>query len=138
MTGGRGTGIPTIQDELTKNGSSRATIETDEQRSFFLIDIPVHEGFGNIVELHDENVNASVNANEKEYDILCFCKEPQSRRDIFTHIGVIYHSKNYTRFVEPLIDMGLLELTIPDKPKSPNQKFKLTDKGRNLISSNKE
>lgn len=139
---GRGTGIPTIQDELAKNGSPRAIIETDEQRSFFLIDIPVHEGFGNIVELHDENVNASVNAsvnaNEKEYDILCFCKEPQSRRDIFTHIGVIYHSKNYTRFVEPLIDMGLLELTIPDKPKSPNQKFKLTDKGRNLISSNKE
>ena len=134
MTGGRGTGIPTIQDELTKNGSPRAIIETDEQRSFFLIDIPVHEGFGNIVELHDENVNA----NEKEYDILCFCKEPQSRRDIFTHIGVIYHSKNYTRFVEPLIDMGLLELTIPDKPKSPNQKFKLTDKGRNLISSNRE
>jgi len=116
----------------------RATIETDEQRSFFLIDIPVHEGFGKIVELHDENVNASVNANEKEYDILHFCKEPQSRRDIFTHIGVIYHSKNYTRFVEPLIDMGLLELTIPDKPKSPNQKFKLTDKGNNLISSNKE
>ena len=46
MTGGRGTGIPTIQDELTKNGSPRATIETDEQRSFFLIDIPVHEGYG--------------------------------------------------------------------------------------------
>ncbi|WP_018464228.1 Fic family protein [Segatella paludivivens] len=134
MTEGRGNGIPTIQDELAKNDSPRATIETDAQRSFFLIDIPVHEGYGNIVELHD----ASVNVNQKEYDILRFCKEPQSRRDIFSHIGVIYHSKNYTRFIEPLIEMGFLELTIPDKPKSPDQKFKLTDKGNNFISSNKE
>ena len=137
MTEGRGTGISTIQDELAKNGSPRATIETDKQRSFFLIDIPVHEGYGNIVELHDASVNASVNVNQREYDILRFCKEPQSRRDILSHIGVIYHSKNYTRFIEPLIEMGLLELTIPDKPKSPNQKFKLTDKGNNFIYSNK-
>ena len=31
---------PTIQDELRANGSSLATIETDEERSFFLIDLP--------------------------------------------------------------------------------------------------
>lgn len=31
---------PTIHQKLLKNGSPRATIETDEERSFFLIDIP--------------------------------------------------------------------------------------------------
>ena len=45
LTEGRCTGIPTIQEELAKNGSPRATIETDEGRTFFLIDIPCHEGF---------------------------------------------------------------------------------------------
>ena len=40
LTEGRATGIPTIQDELRANGSSLATIETDEERSFFLIDLP--------------------------------------------------------------------------------------------------
>ncbi len=44
LTEGRCTGIPTIQEELKKNGSPRATIETDENRTFFLIDIPCHEG----------------------------------------------------------------------------------------------
>ncbi len=44
LTEGRCTGIPTIQEELAKNGSPRATIETDENRTFFLIDIPCHEG----------------------------------------------------------------------------------------------
>ena len=35
----------TIQHELEKNGSSYATIETDEERTFFLIDIPCHPDF---------------------------------------------------------------------------------------------
>ncbi len=54
LTEGRCTGIPTIQDELAKNGSPRASIETDEERSYFLMFIPVHEGCGNVVKLNDK------------------------------------------------------------------------------------
>ena len=45
LTEGRATGIPTIQDELRDNGSPQATIETDEERTYFLIDIPCHPDF---------------------------------------------------------------------------------------------
>ena len=45
LTEGRATGIPTIQDELKSNGSPKATIETDEERTYFLIDIPCHPRF---------------------------------------------------------------------------------------------
>ena len=45
LTEGRATGIPTIQDELQANGSPQATIETDEERTYFLIDIPCHPDF---------------------------------------------------------------------------------------------
>ena len=45
LTEGRATGIPTIQDELRDNGSPQATIETDDERSYFLIDIPCHPNF---------------------------------------------------------------------------------------------
>ena len=45
LTEGRATGIPTIQDELQANGSPQATIETDEERTYFLIDIPCHPKF---------------------------------------------------------------------------------------------
>ena len=41
LSEGRGTGIPTIQDELRKNGSEPARIETDEGRTYFLIEIPI-------------------------------------------------------------------------------------------------
>ena len=45
LTEGRATGIPTIQDELQANGSPAAKIETDEERTYFLIDIPCHPDF---------------------------------------------------------------------------------------------
>lgn len=45
LSEGRATGIPTIQDELKRNGSPKAIIETDQDRSFFLIRIPCHPDF---------------------------------------------------------------------------------------------
>ncbi len=45
LTEGRATGIPTIQKALKENGSMPATIETDEDRTFFLLTIPCRHGF---------------------------------------------------------------------------------------------
>lgn len=45
LSEGRATGIPTIQDELCKNGPAPARIETDDERSYFLLEIPCREGF---------------------------------------------------------------------------------------------
>ncbi len=49
-TEGRSTGIPTIQNELEKNGSPKAIFETNEDRSYFMITIPVHPDFKHNVE----------------------------------------------------------------------------------------
>lgn len=56
LTEGRCTGIPTIQNELLKNGSPRASIKTDDERSYFMMFIPVHEGCGDIVQVNDKEV----------------------------------------------------------------------------------
>ena len=45
LSEGRATGIPTIQEELRKNGSAKARIETDDNRSYFLIEIPCRMDF---------------------------------------------------------------------------------------------
>ena len=49
LTEGRSTGIPTIQNVLENNGSPRATVVTDDERTFFRITIPCHEAAGNII-----------------------------------------------------------------------------------------
>ena len=51
LTEGRSTGIPTIQNELKKNGSPRAIIETNDERTFINVFIPVHPDCGDIVVL---------------------------------------------------------------------------------------
>ena len=50
MSEGRATSIPTIQEELRKNGSLPVRIEIDDERSYFLIEIPCREGFQNAIE----------------------------------------------------------------------------------------
>jgi len=55
--------------------------------------------------------------------ILNFCKEPRSREEIQKYTGI--KNRDYFRkeILNPLIRQGLLKLTIPDKPKSPKQKY---------------
>ena len=47
--------------------------------------------------------------------------------------------KNKNRFrqneLRPLLDAGLIELTIPDNPNSPKQKYTLTEKGKGLFKT---
>ncbi|MDE3257704.1 MAG: transcriptional regulator [Gemmatimonadota bacterium] len=50
--------------------------------------------------------------------------------------------KDRTKFrnqvLKPLLDAGWLEMTIPDKPTSSKQKYRLTDKGRQLLAESGE
>ena len=61
LSEGRATGIPTIQDELRKNGSEPARIETDEDRTYFLIEIPCRDGFENANEPLNGTINGTIN-----------------------------------------------------------------------------
>lgn len=42
---------------------------------------------------------------------------------------------NYKRHIVPLMERKLLEMTIPEKPNGRLQKYRLTDKGRVLITT---
>jgi Fic family protein len=53
-----------------------------------------------------------------------------SRKEIFVVIGLSGDSRAFKRQIEPLIKEGFIEMTVPDKPKSKLQKYRLTDKGR--------
>ena len=55
--------------------------------------------------------------------ILAFCKVPRSKAEIMEHCGY-KNAKNFTQLhLRPLIESGQLQMTIPDKPRSRNQKY---------------
>lgn len=60
LTEGRSTGIPTIQDELRRNGSPKAIIETDPDRTYFMIDIPCREGVETTLSIGERRSNDRV------------------------------------------------------------------------------
>ena len=65
LTEGRATGIPTIQKHLKLNGNPPAAIETDDDRTYFLITIPCREDMTEQLVMADNNNN-----NDTDYPIL--------------------------------------------------------------------
>ena len=57
-----------------------------------------------------------------ENSILDFCEIPRSRAELINFTG---KSRNYVlkQLIAPLVECGKLRLTMPDKPKSSNQKY---------------
>lgn len=52
-----------------------------------------------------------------------YCGEPKSKHEIMKFFGY-RDAKNFTQnYLNPLIQAGKLAMTIPDKPKSKNQKY---------------
>lgn len=186
LTEGRATGIPTIQKHLKLNGSKPAIIETDDDRTYFLITVPCREGFEgasiegkNIenIEASDrfvqelgqvsvqvlELINQSVVSNKTRLeqalvqifvqvwkksksnvdyiklfaatiDLLCFLRERDlSANGLNTALkyGATYDLKR--KIIIPLMQLGYIAMTYPDKPRSAKQTYTLTDQGRTLF-----
>ena len=48
-------------------------------------------------------------------------------------MDVTDRTKFRRKYIHPLLEAGILEQTVPNKPNSRNQKYKLTAKGLELI-----
>jgi len=64
--------------------------------------------------------------------ILNYCIETKTREEIFNHIKKYNNSKNYNKYLRPLVKLSWLNLTIPEKTTSKNQKYMTSDRGKRL------
>ena len=53
-------------------------------------------------------------------------------------IGRSDRTKFRHQVLNPLLEAGVIEMTIPDKPRSSKQKYRLTGKGREFLNENHE
>ncbi len=60
------------------------------------------------------------------------------RMDIQAALGLKHQDYFREAYLIPALQTGLIEMTIPDKPRSGNQKYRLTEKGRQMRKSIQE
>ncbi|MEX1028000.1 MAG: RNA-binding domain-containing protein [Candidatus Paceibacterota bacterium] len=136
LTEGRCTGIPTIRAAMEENGSPAPRFSTDADRTYFLVELPVHPQLPGVFHAHDgahdgAHDEAHDDLTETELKVLWFLRnEPQSRAAIAEYLGLKSRSGHLYRSIDHLRGVGLAELTIPDKPQSKHQKMRITDEGK--------
>ncbi len=77
-------------------------------------------------------VNDRIHARVSE--ILQATKDWIKRAELFPSIGLSNHSKNREKYLDPIIDLGWIEMEYPDKRTSPKQRYKITASGQNLLN----
>ena len=72
--------------------------------------------------------------NNVQFQLLKLCRDAKAVVDLMK----VFNRSNRTKFkrsiIEPLMDEGLLEMTEPNSPKSPMQKYQTTAKGRQFVN----
>jgi ATP-dependent DNA helicase RecG len=76
----------------------------------------------------DEQVSEQVAA------ILRAALTPLARAELLSTVGLSNAYGNYVRHLVPLLEQGLLAMTISDKPNSRLQRYQTTDQGRDLLA----
>ena len=133
LTEGRCTGVPIIRQAMAANGSPPPKFSTDEARTYFLVELPIHPAMsGDQAYLRDQ-VGTKLALSRHQVEILDKCREPTG----LVELMAIAERKDRTKFrqqiLNPLLADGLIEMTIPDKPRSSIQKYRLTAAGRRIL-----
>ena len=81
----------------------------------------------------EEFTDSAPQVSDHAEKVLRFCMELRNRDEIKSFLGLKDREHFRREILNPLIKSGKLELTIPEKPISPNQKYvtvKLVEKGK--------
>ncbi len=67
-------------------------------------------------------------------DVLAVVTDWIKRSDLFDQIKLSNHSDNREKYLDPLIDLGWIEMEYPDKRTSPKQRYRITESGIKILN----
>ena len=82
---------------------------------------------------HQAGTKLVLSGNQVE--ILCKCRKDSAITELMELIGRSDRTKFRNQVLKPLLEDGLLDLTVPDKPTSSLQKYRLNEKGKALLDA---
>lgn len=153
-----GTGVQRVFEQVAEAGLPEPVIEEVQDRVRVTIYVPSHapqhadaahagareahnarepEDREQKPEKHTYSEHTYTHSNDDRYagryDVVMMraaANGPVHRNTLLEAAGLRPLSQNYVRHVVPLLNRGLLTMTVPDKPRSKAQRYILTDEGR--------
>ena len=150
----RSTGVPKIFRAMRRNGSPEPVFESDDDRTWFRVRLPVHERASlaatehetDQVTLQDKSLIKQDNSRHAaqttdhvtdqvtdhvEQLVVALTAE-MSRAELQTVLQLRHRRHFAAVYLRPALKAGLVEMTLPDKPRSQNQRYRRTARGEAL------
>lgn len=134
LTEGRSTGVPKILKAMANNGSPMPLFETDDDRSAYVIRLPSHPRS----QAPDEPSTSITGDVTGEVARLLLAVTGEMTRKEIQHILSLRHEDHFrAAYLMPALTIGMLEMTLPDMPRSSKQRYRLTALGRQWIQQHR-
>lgn len=130
-------GIDRVQTILRENGNEPATFEVDKITVFEVTVIEVRE---DSLPMEDETIPVTIpvtvlvsdQVSDQVKELVKVLNGEMSRKKLMDIMGLKNKAHFKTNYLQKALESGVIELTQPDSPNSPTQKYRLTEKGKLL------
>lgn len=114
-------GVQRVKNMLSENGNPEPKFNVSKVTAFEVMVKPSMSL--NLVTDGEKVTKSAAKSTDTMNEVLAFCKQARSLTEIMAHLGLKHRNNVKSRYIDPLIEGGFLEMTIPEKPNSRNQKY---------------
>ena len=134
LTEGRSTGIPKILKEMAANGSPAPLFETDDDRLSFVIRLPRHP----LALVHSGGTQQVTTQVTTQVGALLSRMGGEMTRQAIQDALELANREHFRKtYLAPALEQGVIEMTVPNKPNSRSQRYRLTDIGEQWLEFQK-
>jgi len=133
-----GTGLRMIRDEWKKLGHPVPVCKNDRSVKAFEFFLP--DGMDELKKPYKKPYKSpyksptQLNIPEAVHRLLvALATDERTSASLQEELGLKHRATFQENYIRPALDLGLIEYTIPDKPNSRLQKYRLTEKGQEVI-----
>ena len=125
-----GRGIDKIMRACERDGVPPPDLQYEEIGLGVAFRFPEIEGGGRL----GADLGTKLGPSWDQAQVLAAGREPRSLTELMEETGRSNRTKFRDQVVRPLLEARLIEMTVPDKPKSPKQKYRTTDAGKRTLA----
>ena len=115
---------------MAANGSPAPLFETDDDRCAYVIRLPVHP----LAEQAAGQVTPQV--TPQVVHLIEILTGEMSRGDLMERVGLKDRMNFSHHYLIPALESKLVEMTLPDKPRSSKQRYRLSKLGQQWLQAN--